>query len=68
MIKLLLIYIKPVTAYIGVLYTEHLFDISQDMLHTTSSSACHESLMEYFAGTIWDIIPVINLLFYLLKK
>jgi len=55
---LLLIYVELVIVYMDVLCAEYLFDISQDMLHTTSSSACQESLMEYFAGTIWDIIPV----------
>jgi hypothetical protein len=38
------------------------------MLHATWCSAGHEPLMEYFAGTISDIITVINLLFYILKK
>jgi len=52
MIILLLIYVKLVTAYMDVLYSEYLFDITQDMLHTTSSSACHEFLMEYFTSNV----------------
>ena len=51
-----------------VIYSEYLFGISQVMLRTNWRSASHKSLLEYFTGNKWDIIPVNNLLFYLPEK